>query len=76
MKMLEQGKAKLEKLVVASGMCRIPFIPKSPSKQYFLSSSYFSSLVITYAIPPPSGIKGNVLTDTLREYFKFTEKHF
>lgn len=30
---------------------------------YFMTSSYSSSLVITYAIPPPSGISGNVLTE-------------
>lgn len=30
---------------------------------YFLKSSYFSSPVITHAIPPPSGISGNVLTE-------------
>lgn len=40
-----------------------PFIPKSSSKQYFLSSFCFSILVITYVIPPPSGISGNVSTE-------------
>lgn len=45
---------------------------------YFLNSSYFSSLAITYAIPPPSGISGNVLTEYMEESTSNskTEKQF
>lgn len=34
---------------------------------HFLSSSYFSCLDFTYAIPPPSGIDGNVLTEYIEK---------
>lgn len=65
MKMLGQGKAKWKK---NSGnewnVQNIPlFLKVLLSMYYFLSSSCFSSLVITYAIPPPSGISRNVLTE-------------